>query len=126
MVVDGPGNGAPAACAGTGANRPVGRTCSSLAADQLFHLLVLRTAALDHMKEALGQLAKESASKDTRILVPPPPPFPFFALPAHSDSVCTQELERTTATLRADARAKNELFAKVASHASARVGVGMG
>lgn len=69
----------------------VSSACARVASDQLETLLALRTAGLDHMREAFTTLAQESKGKDLRL----------------------RELEQTVADLRAADRAKNDVLAQV-------------
>ena len=62
-----------------------------LANDQLESLLALRTAGLDHMREAFTTLAQQSKGKDLRL----------------------RQLEQTVAELRAADRQKNDVLAQV-------------
>jgi hypothetical protein len=62
-----------------------------LASGQLESLLALRTAGLDHMREAFTALAQQSKGKDLRL----------------------RELEQTVAELRAADRRKNDVLAQV-------------
>jgi len=69
----------------------VNSASARLASDQLEHLLALRTAGLDHMREAFRTLAQQSTGKDLRL----------------------RELEQTVAELRAADRAKNDTMTQV-------------
>ena len=69
----------------------VNATSSGLATQQLTQLLALRTAGLDHMREAFTALAHQSTGKDVRL----------------------RELEQTVVELRAADRAKNDLLTQV-------------
>ena len=62
-----------------------------LASQQLVYIVKLRTAALDDARSVIAQLGKQSANKDIRI----------------------KYLEQEAVELRADHRAKNDLFIRV-------------
>ena len=64
---------------------------AGLAAGQLAQLLALRTAALDHTREALTAVIQQSSGKDIRL----------------------RELEQTVVELRAADRQKNDLLSQV-------------
>ena len=64
---------------------------AGLAAEQLAQLLALRTAALDHAREALTAVIQQSSGKDIRL----------------------RELEQTVVELRAADRQKNDLLSQV-------------